>query len=239
MYCRVIYSKRKISIKIGGFPLVTLVKKDLLLNGWETYVGMALFVLIAYVVTLPPTFIFMIAFFALVFSSFTYDDKVQVNRFLCSLPIPKKLVVQSRYAYSLLITICTLLFQFIIIKVLQPFLSDSFYVYSFRDLIVLFCIGAVFIALCIPIIYFVRKLVTALGIILVMLAVGTVVIIDQLVTVLQLDDWIIFNELDAGFVLLAEKYFPWQPYLLIVIFTSILVYLSVIVSINIFTKNDI
>src|SRR5690625_6879344 len=91
--------------------------------------------LVAFIMSLPASFIFVVSFFALIFSLYTYDNKNHVQRFIVSLPVSKKDIIRGRYIYS----VCTVIFLLLILWVwmgllsLSPLLTDNHYVYNWRD----------------------------------------------------------------------------------------------------------
>ena len=216
--------------------MLALVKKDFLTNSWFTYVGIFLFIGLTYVVTLPPTFVFIICFFGFFSSVFLYDDKNNVNLFLKSLPVKVKSIVLARYLYSVLLIILILLMQTGVMALFSSLYSETHYMYSLRDIIVLFCIGCIIIALCIPVFSKVRSAQTAMGIMLILFGVGSVIIVGALVNVLEMTESFYFNDLDPGFVMLTEKYLPFFPYVTLLIGTAILLTFSIHISTTFFKK---
>lgn len=216
--------------------MLALVKKDFLTNSWFTYVGIFLFIGLTYVVTLPPTFVFIICFFGFFSSVFLYDDKNNVNLFLKSLPVKVKSIVLARYLYSVLLIILILLMQTGVMALFSSLYSETHYMYSLRDIIVLFCIGCIIIALCIPVFSKVRSAQTAMGIMLILFGVGSVIIVGALVNVLEMTESFYFNDLDPGFVMLTEKYLPFFPYVTLLIGTAILLTFSIHISTAFFKK---
>ncbi|MEI3613862.1 ABC-2 transporter permease [Pseudogracilibacillus sp. SO30301A] len=210
--------------------MLTLIKKDFLTNSWFAYVGIVLFIGLTYVVTLPPTFMFIITFFGFFGSIFLYDDKNNVNLFLKSLPVKMKSIVLARYLYSVLLIILILLMQTGVMALFSSLYSKTHYMYSFRDIIVLFCIGCIIIALCIPVFFKFQSAQTAMGIMLTLFGIGSFFTVDALVKVLGMTESFYFNDLDPGFVMLAEKYLPFFPYVTLLIGTAILLTFSIHIS---------
>lgn len=216
--------------------MLALVKKDFLTNSWFSYIGIFLFIGLTYVVNLPPTFVFIICFFGVFSSVFLYDDKNNVNLFLKSLPVKVKSIVLARYLYSVLLIILILLMQTGVMALFSSLYSKTHYMYSLRDIIVLFCIGCIIIALCIPVFSKVRSAQTAMGIMLILFGVGSVIIVGALVNVLEMTESFYFNDLDPGFVMLTEKYLPIFPYVTLLIGTAILLTFSIYISTAFFKK---
>lgn len=218
--------------------MLAFVKKDFLTNSWSSYVGIFIFIGLTYVVTLPPTFVFIISFFGFFSSVFLYDDKNNVNRFLKSLPVEKNSIVLSRYLYSILLIIFILLMQTSVMALFSPLYAKTHYMYSFRDIIVLFCIGCTIIAVCIPIFLKLPSAQTAIGIMLVLFGIGSVFTVDALAHVLEMTESVMFNDLDAGFVMLTEKYIPFFPYVTLLLGTAILLIISIKISNTFYTNKE-
>lgn len=218
--------------------MLAFIKKDFLINSWVSYISFALFMIGTYYIGLSPYFMFIVGFFSFSFYVYFYDEKNDVNRFLSSIPVPRKVIVQSRYVYCMLINSFLILFQWGFMTLLSPLLTENHYVYNWRDMIVLFSIGSIIIAISIPIINRFRSIYYGVGIIFALFAIGTFKIMDELINVLNMNDVIDFNKLDAGYVLLVEKYFPFQPYVTLLIFIGVLLYLSMKISIHKFQKKD-
>src|SRR5690625_7882335 len=117
-----------------------LVKQNFLILSPHTFLGVILAMLVAFIMALPASFIFVVSFFALIFSLYTYDNRNHVQRFIVSLPVSKKNIIRGRYIYS----VCTVIFLLLILWVWMGLLSLSLlfsyihYVSICRIIIVLF-----------------------------------------------------------------------------------------------------
>src|SRR5690625_7804502 len=98
-----------------------LVKQNFLILSPHTYLGVILAMLVAFIMALPASFIFVVSFFALIFSLYTYDNKNHVQRFIVSLPVSKKDIIRGRYIYS----VCTVIFLLLILLLCVGLLSLS------------------------------------------------------------------------------------------------------------------
>jgi|SRR5690625_1392592 len=215
-----------------------LVRKDIQANHWSIYVGTVFFLLLTYLITLPPTIVYLLTSFAIIFSAFSYDDKVDANRYFLSMPIIKRNIVKSRYLYSISIMIGTLLIQFIMMLITQFVFEVDLYVYSWYDILTLIGIGFLMIAVFTPILYYFSSITNAMFSIFFLVGLLTIVMMGELDKVLSFTDTIIFNDIDPGFSLIVEKYFPAPSYMIFIIFSGILLYGSLLLSIYFFKRKD-
>ncbi|MEN1967449.1 ABC-2 transporter permease [Lentibacillus sp. N15] len=220
--------------------MLTLVKRDFFINSWLSYGGIALILIISYLILIPPIFMFAIIFMTLLITLFYEDDKNKVNRFLISLPVAKTQIAQSRYMFLACLAIVLLSFQWVFMLVSKPIASiaDPYYIYDWRDFTVILCIGLLMIAICLPIFYMIPSFLLGAGINVLLFVIGTILILTPLTTVLGMTDTIYFNELDQGFVLLAEKYIPRSPYFVLIISSCTLYYISIKVTDWVITKRN-
>lgn len=218
--------------------MLALVKKDIQTNQISVHIGVFMFILITYLITLPPSFIFLISFTALALSIFINDERRSVNRFLLSMPIDKSDIVKSRYLYSMSMALYTLVMQFVIMLIFHLFSLDFLYMYSWKDIIALFGLACLMLAICIPIIYALSSFIQAMMIIYLAFIVGTYFLLNELAKAMNLTNEVIFNDLDPGFALIVERYFPTPSYWLFLIFSLLILYLSTLLSIRIFKRND-
>lgn len=217
--------------------MLALLKKDLLLNSWLSYSSFCLFILGAYITIPSPYIIFFISFFAFCYSVFYSDDRYRVNQFIISLPIKRKTMIQSRYLYCMLIVVLVIVLQKVYMLLLSPILPEHYYIYGWKDMVLVLCIGFLAIAIAIPILHMVRAI-YAFVIFMVLNSIFTFFLLNELVAILHIKDVIVFNKLNAGFVLLLEKYIPYHPYIVLPIVTGIMLYFSMLLTVKIFnTKN--
>src|SRR5690625_1424383 len=132
-----------------------LIKEKILILSPYAYIGIMIVMMVRFVIEIAESFIFIVAFFALVFSLYTYDDRNHVHRFIISLPVKKADIIRGRYIYSLFIIIILLfvLWGWMGLLSLSPLLTDSHYVYHWRDMIVMFAIGGLMISFGSPLLY--------------------------------------------------------------------------------------
>ncbi|MEI3607345.1 ABC-2 transporter permease [Pseudogracilibacillus sp. SE30717A] len=216
--------------------MLTFVKKDFSLHRWSTYIGIAVFLFLAYFITLPSTFIFVVCLFALFLPVFYDDAEHKVNRYFISTPVKKEVILTSRYLFSVLIILMILVMQLGIMVLLEPLKGGTLYIYNWKDIFVLFCIGCTIIAISIPIITLFNSINLSFGIILALFGAGNTLLIIELFNVLHMEDEILLNDLDGGFILLVEKYLPFQPYIMLGIITAIILLASWFVTLKLFNR---
>ncbi|PAV30947.1 hypothetical protein CIL05_04325 [Virgibacillus profundi] len=219
--------------------MLQLIKQDLFINTWITYLSILLFLSITYFVFLPPIFMFIATALTLIIALFYYDDRANVNKFLRSLPIQASQVVKRRYQSIMLLSICIILYQWIIGYAIISFTDLDRYIYGWKDIIVCFSIGVIIIAITVPFFYLFRSFTLSVGCLMVLLMLGSYYSLTPLVTVLELEEVIIFNELDPGFVLVVEKYIPYQPFIILVLASVVIFYLSMKLSQLLYLKKDL
>ncbi|MGM8212375.1 ABC-2 transporter permease [Virgibacillus sp. W0430] len=202
------------------------------------YVSILLFLVVAYVIKLPPIFLFLIVFLAIVISLFIFDYTGKMNRFLISLPVPKQRIVQSRYVALLLLALFLLFYQWGVMIFTSNIFGADYYVYSWRDIVTVFCLSGLIISITLPILYYFQSVIVSISIVLILYFLGTFLMLDPLVHVLAMKNEIIFNELDPGFKRLVETYIPFQPYISLCVVTSFFLVSSVKLAEQFFLKKD-
>ncbi|OZU88172.1 hypothetical protein CIL03_13705 [Virgibacillus indicus] len=214
------------------------IKQDFSVNTWGTYLSLILILPISYVLFLPSVFMFIATALTIIISIFYYDDRANVNRFLISLPISAASVVKRRYQSIILFSICVILYQWVIGHVVTFFIGSEHYVYGWKDIIVLICMGAIITAVTVPFFYLFRSFILSVGCIMVLLLLESYYSLTPLVTVLEMDEVIIFNDLDPGFVMIVEEYIPYQPFLILVFASLVIFYMSMKISELLYLRND-
>lgn len=212
-----------------------LIKQNLLITSAWSYVTILIIIAFSYIVTLPPIFSLLIIVMSLLITLFYYDDKNKVNPFLISLPIAKKSIVQSRYVTMVYLSIMLLFYQWLLMFL---FSTDSHYIYNWRDAITVISILLIMNAIYIPIYYLLRSPHVATGVVLIIFFIVGISFITPLVNVLDMNDFIIFNDLDAGFHLLVERYIPFFPYLFFPIIALGIFYTSMKITERIYIYKD-
>lgn len=157
---------------------------------------------------------------------------------IISLPIILTEIVQSRYYYFSAMTVLLLLFQLAIMILNSVFLSNQNYIYSFHDIVILMCISLIIIGIITPIYYLIKSFVIATIVSGLFYFTITFLSLILLVNVLGIGDMINFNKLDPGYVLIVEKFIPFQPYLILMIASVLFYYLSMKFSEWLFIKKD-
>lgn len=215
--------------------MVNLVKQNFLILSPYAYIGIILGMMVAFLLAIPASFIFVVCFFAIVFSLYLYDDKNNVHQYIISLPVKKQDMILGRYIYSLIIALflMLILWGWMGILSLTSLLTESHYVYNWRDIIVMFSFLGLMIAIGSPILYRLSFYLSSI-IIFFLIGLGSFIYISEIMKVLGRDDAdadvILFNDMDSGLSLLAEKYIPFQPYIILIAGTFVLLYISMLLS---------
>lgn len=200
---------------------------------------MAMILAFFYIGTIPPYFLFSIFLISLIITPFYYDDKSNINRLIVSLPISKGMIIKSRYIFFVVISLCMIVFQYILmLSVPNIFEENSYYIYHWRDIIILISLTLLIISVMMPIYYWFESFILASFINIIVLMITAYFITDNLVHILQMNEEIIFNDIDPGFTLLVERYIPFQPYVTLIILSVIIFLLSMIISEKIFSRQD-
>ena len=207
--------------------MISLMKKDYFVHNWVSYSSIAIGMIALYIIHIPPIFLFTTFFLSGLITLFYYDDKNNVNRFFVSQPVSKKKMVQSRYVFLAGLAMALLLFQWLVtFYTPQVMAMSDNYVYDWRDIIILYAIALVIIAVGGLLFYGIPSFLLATGVFIFLYLICTILLLDPLVHVLGMTEFIYFNEMDRGFILLAEKYIPFQPYLILIVAASAFLYIS-------------
>lgn len=218
--------------------MIALIKKDLLLYGPVTYLIILLFIYFMGIIMMPAMFVLMVGASALAFSPFFYDEKNKMNYTMISMPIKKSSIVAGRYVFSLLIICITLLVQWAAERSITVAFDTYEAVYGWNDYLLFLCLAVMLIAISYPLLYLIKNLYAAAGIILLLFMVGTYYIMDLLVDALGFSNEIIFNDIDKGFAIIAENWFPVMPYLAVLSISGGLFCGSIVLSSYVMKKKD-
>lgn len=192
-----------------------------------------------YIGSVPPYFLFFLFFLGFLLVSFYVQEKYQLSRFWVSLPLSRETIIQSHYVYLLLTGIFLIIIQCLLMQIASWFIDGSYYVYHWKDLIILICLTLLLISLITPIFYISQSFIWTSILVFIGVFVGTLLLLNGLSDVLQMETVIYFNDLDPGFHLLIEKYIAFQPYILFPIITLLLWIGSTYCSIKIFEGKDL
>ncbi|GAQ16458.1 accessory gene regulator protein C [Oceanobacillus picturae] len=155
---------------------------------------------------------------------------------MSSLPVKRASIVQGRYVSILMVSIFFILYQGLCGRVLSLLFENNYYVYSWKDMLVLLCMAALIVAVGIPLYYGLTSFLMATGTLAFLYFFSIIFSLPSLTNVLGMEQEIIFNDLDPGLVLLVEKYIPFQTYVTLSLVTAILFYLSLKLSEQLFVK---
>lgn len=212
-----------------------LIKKDWLVHHWGAYflcIGWLLFITIT---TLPPMFAAFVCLLAICFSLFTYDERKHVAIFLRSMPVSSGEVVKSRYIFSIVVSLLICLFLWGMQALFAP-ASIMPFSYGWQDFYVFFMLLCIFIALIFPLMYGIKNTNIAMMLLLVLIIISTYFTLDLLVKELGMTNDIVFNHIDLGFALYAERIFPFAPFLMITAVTVVLLFISIYLSIALYNR---
>lgn len=218
-----------------------LIKQHFMLNGIFTYIFIAFMMAFFYIGTIPPYFLFGIVIIAFIITSFYYDDKSSVNRFIVSLPVSKGMLIKSRYYYTIVTALLIITFQYLVMLIVSMFFNGPHYIYQWEDIIILICLTMLMSSVILLIYYTFQSFISASVITLFGLVIGIYFLIDHLVNILDMheDEVIIFNDLDPGFPLLVETIMSLQPYVSLLVVSLVIFFVSMKGSEKMFYKKDI
>src|SRR5699024_1975532 len=117
------------------------------------------------------------------------------DRFLISLPISNKSIVYSKYLF-LYFMIVMIIFLQGITMLSTTVIGSSQYTYDWQDIIVLLCTATIILAIIIPIFHLFKSMILATGVVIVLFITGFFLVMNRIIYVMDLQDTIIFNDLD-------------------------------------------
>ncbi len=203
---------------------------------WGAILGFLFIIPLFYAVMFPLFFIFVSCVLAITVGLFYSDQREKSKLYMSSLPVNRVSIVRGRYVSILMVSICFVLYQSIWGRILSLTLENNYYVYSWKNMLVLLCIAILIEVVAIPIYYGLSSFIMATGNLAFLFFLSIIFILPPLTNVLGMEYEIIFNDLDPGFVLLVEKYIPFQPYVTVSLVTATLFYLSLKLSELLFVK---
>ena len=219
--------------------MASLVKHYFLTIDLTSAILIPLMLFIFYAMHIPPMYLFFVTVISIPIIIYYLNHKYKVDRYLVSLPTHKKTIIRSRYLFTLISATFILLFQVIIMLVFSQLLKGTQYVYRFKDLVVLLCLTAIICAIVIPIYHIFRSFIMATTVVAILFFISVIFTLPLLVQVLGMEDMIIFNDLDPGLSMLVEEMIPYQPFLILMILSMILLYFSMIISQKLYSNRDI
>ncbi|NAP01434.1 hypothetical protein FRY77_36445 [Halomonas sp. MG34] len=216
--------------------MLNFVKYDLIMPTWGTLLTVLLTIPLFYVVMLPSIFVFNVYVMTILIGLFFTDQRSKSRLYMSSLPVKRASIVKGRYVSILMVSIFFIFYQGLWGRVLSLLFENNYYIYSWKDMLVLLCMAALIEAVAIPIYYGLTSFLMATGGLAFLYFFSIIFSLPPLTNVLGMEREIIFNDLDPGFVLLVEKYIPFQPYITLSLVTAILFYLSLKLSELLFVK---
>ncbi|WP_404454577.1 ABC-2 transporter permease [Oceanobacillus kapialis] len=214
--------------------MLSLLRYNFLLLTFGTWLSFFLAIPIFYAVMIPPIFLYIVFVTTIILSYFYTDQRAKSTMYVASLPVKLTSIVKSRYVSVSLISFCLLFYQWGWGVLINNLFGIGIYVYTWKDIFVLAGLTILIVSLVTPIYYAVKSFLLATGIVLIGYFLAVFYSLEPLTDVLGMEHYIIFNDLDAGFVLLVEKYVPFQPFIMLGIVVMVLLFLSLKLSERLF-----
>lgn len=218
--------------------MTSLIKHFFKMIDTPSYFILPFMLIVLYLGSVSPIFLFTVIIVSLPIMLFYYVNRNRLNRFMISLPISARNIVQSRYYFFIVMTVILLIFQLGVMLLNSVFLSNENYIYNIRDVVVLICMSLIIISFIGPIFHLIKSFMMASMVSGLIYLIGTSFSLIFLTDVLSMNDVIYFNKLDAGYTLLVETYIPFQPYLILIVVSVLLYFLSMKVSEWLFIKRE-
>lgn len=218
--------------------MLSLLRYNFLLPTFGTWLSFFLAIPIFYSLMIPPIFIYIVFVTTIILSYFYTDQRARSTMYIASLPVKLAAIVRGRYVSVSLISLCLLFYQWGWGVVISNLFGIGVYVYTWKDILVLSMLAVLIVTLVTPIYYAVKSFLMATGIVLIGYFLAVFYSLKPLTDVLGMDNYVIFNELDAGFVLVVEKYVPFQPFVTLGIAVLVLLFLSIKLSERLFIKKQ-
>lgn len=217
--------------------MFSLMRQQLYITSALSYISIALFIFIAFMVTMPSVYIFAVIVGVFILTVFYADHEHKSLRFTASLPVTKTMMVKSRYYFLGTVMCLVILWQWLIMRLFGPL--NNHYVYEWVDIVTILSFGILIIAIFLPVFYGLRSFPLAIGVLLIGYFIGTFYSITFIHDVLNIESFIIFNDIDPGFARVVKKYIPIYPYIIFP-FLSILLYIfSIRLSVYLLTNKDL
>src|SRR5690625_1673548 len=219
--------------------MVTLIKHHFQTIDLTSLILIPLMLLFFYFAHMPPMFLFIVTVVSFPIIIYFFNHKYKIDRFLVSLPVHKNTIITSRYLFTVIIAVIILLYQVIMMFVITTLFNGTQYVYSFNDIVVLLCLAAIIPAIAIPIYHIFHSFTMATTVVSILFFLSVIFTVPLLVEVLGMGDMIIFNDLDPGLSMLVEEIIPYQPFLILMMISIIIFYISMTISRKLYIKRDI
>ncbi|MUV38986.1 hypothetical protein JNUCC1_02858 [Lentibacillus sp. JNUCC-1] len=206
----------------------SLIKRDLFLN-WQSHVFLILLGLpFVYLVGIPPVYTLLgIVFPALAINVFYYDDKANIDRFLHGLPLSPKQIIRSRYVYLIGIHVFAMLYQWAAAGVIVQLVGgNTYFIYTWMDLIIILSGIVIGTALVVPINHFFRSFTVSAMVTSIIYIALVFTSIALLAPLAMKDGWVMISELDNGLTQLVENRIPFMPYITLPVCAALLFLLS-------------
>jgi len=219
--------------------MYTLIKHHFQTIDLTSLILIPVMLLFFYFAHMPPMFLFIVTVVSFPIIIYFFNHKYKIDRFLVSLPVHKNTIITSRYLFTVIIAVIILLYQVIMMFVITTLFNGTQYVYSFNDIVVLLCLAAIIPAIAIPIYHIFHSFTMATTVVSILFFLSVIFTVPLLVEVLGMGDMIIFNDLDPGLSMLVEEIIPYQPFLILMMISIIIFYISMTISRKLYIKRDI
>jgi len=219
--------------------MYTLIKHHFQTIDLTSLILIPVMLLFFYFAHMPPMFLFIVTVVSFPIIIYFFNHKYKIDRFLVSLPVHKNTIITSRYLFTVIIAVIILLYQVIMMFVITTLFNGTQYVYSFNGIVVLLCLAAIIPAIAIPIYHIFHSFTMATTVVSILFFLSVIFTVPLLVEVLGMGDMIIFNDLDPGLSMLVEEIIPYQPFLILMMISIIIFYISMTISRKLYIKRDI
>lgn len=212
-----------------------LLKKELLLNHgfiWTIVIMLPL----SYIINVGGVPVMTGVMFGYVIGLFYYDNQSGINKFVVSLPITRKDVINAKYVYSIIFMFVVFLYFFLVDKIAHMYLNYLNYEpINFSALLSFYLVTLMIIAIYIPF-YIKFSFMTAFLFQLISMMVGPIAffgLLNWIGTRTNIFDYI--EDFVLSFVMFIQK----NPFVVFVPLTIILLFISWFISQRIFMKKDL
>src|SRR5699024_943535 len=218
--------------------MFSLVKHHFLAIDLTSYIVVPLMIIMGYLINVPPMFLFYVTVISIPIIIYFFNYKSDANQFLISLPVSTIAIIRGQYVFAVLLGLIILLLQLIIMTIVDVIFGTVYYIYDWRDVIILASLVLFVPAIVIPIYQLVRSFMWATVIVGVLYISGILFSLPLLVRALNMEDYINFNALDPGVHIVVEHYMPFQTYPLLLLIAIILFFVSMWLSYRLYASSD-
>lgn len=218
---------------------MTLVKKHLILpklSGYLAFIGVFTFFLFS---GISPYSLFVMMFLTITIVVLMYVRTTKMNLFYRSTAVKDTVIIQAQYISTSIFSISIILYQLLFMQWNTLFKYNlEFYFYTWKDIIIVFCMSILLISYIIPIYHLVQSVYTFGFTLMITLFVGIIMIENSIKKLVgSMDQY--FYDLEMSYLSFVNKYVPGQPYVTLVITSLLLLIGSYFLSLYLFKKKDL